>query len=181
MALQQDLHTTVALLARVPGSLDALLRGLPETWTHANEGEKTWNAFDVLGHLVNLERRHWISRVKLVLQDGEPQPFPPVDRFSQMRDNGGRTLGQLLDEFARLRAENLAALEALNLNPDDLTRQGLHPALGPVTLSQLLATWVNHDLTHLHQLSRILADQYREAVGPWSAYLGVLKCEAHGD
>ena len=115
----------------------------------------------------------------MVLQFGEAQPFEPFDRWGQERESQGKSLVQLLDEFARLRSENLGELQTLNLRKEDLARRGRHPALGVVTLSELLATWAAHDLTHLHQISRIMAHQYRETVGPWSAYLGVLQCAGH--
>jgi DinB superfamily len=177
--MQHNLQGTIALLARTPAALDALLRGLPETWTLCNEGEKTWSAFDVLGHLIHGERTDWMPRAKMILQFGESKAFEPFDRWAQERDSQGKSLAQLLDEFARLRSENLSELRALNLRPEDLARRGLHPALGVVTLSQLLATWAAHDLTHLHQISRVLAHQYREGVGPWREYLGVLHCAGH--
>lgn len=177
--MQHNLQDTIALLARTPAALDALLRGLPETWTMRNEGEKTWSAFDVLGHLIHGERTDWMPRAKMILQFGESKAFEPFDRWAQERESQGKSLAQLLDEFARLRSENLSELGALNLMPEDLARHGRHPALGAVTLSQLLATWAAHDLTHLHQISRVMAHQYREAVGPWSEYLGVLHCAAH--
>jgi DinB superfamily len=170
---------TIALLARTPATLDALLRGLPDTWVRSNEGKDTWSAFDVMGHLVVGERTDWMPRLRIILEYGEARPFDPFDRFAQSRENQNKSLDQLLDQFARLRKENLTALEALNLQPQDLTRRGRHPALGTVTLSQLLATWAVHDLTHLHQLSRVISHQYRDAVGPWSAYLGVLQCAGH--
>lgn len=113
------------------------------------------------------------------MEHGEARPFEPFDRLAQKKESGGKSLEQLLDDFSRLRSESLAALQAMNLQLADLARRGKHPALGAVTLSELLATWAVHDLTHLHQLSRVLAYQYREAVGPWSAYLGVLKCSGH--
>jgi hypothetical protein len=174
-----DLDTTAALLARTPAALDALLRDLPDAWTLRNEGENTWTAFDVVGHLNHGERTDWIPRVKRILESGETRPFDPFDRFAQFRESEGQTLAQLLDEFARLRSANLAQLRALNLQPADFARRGRHPALGVVTLSELLSTWATHDLTHLHQISRILAYQYRDAVGPWSKFLGVLQCSGH--
>lgn len=177
--MQHNLQETIALLSCTPAALDALLRGLPETWTLQNEGEKTWSAFDVVGHLIHAERTDWMPRAKMILQFGESKAFEPFDRWAQERESQGRSLAQLLDEFAGLRSENLNALRALNLKPEDLTRRGRHPELGVVTLSQLLATWAVHDLTHLHQVSRVMAHQYREAVGPWSAYLGVLHCAGH--
>jgi hypothetical protein len=144
-----------------------------------NEGEKTWSAFDVIGHLIHGERTDWMPRAKMILQFGENKAFEPFDRLAQERESQGKSLAQLLDEFARLRSENLNELRGLNLKPEDFARSGLHPALGVVTLSELLATWAAHDLTHLHQISRVMAHQYREAVGPWSAYLGVLHCAGH--
>jgi ferric-dicitrate binding protein FerR (iron transport regulator) len=120
-----------------------------------------------------------MQRLRIILENGETRPFDPFDRFAQARESQGKSLEQLLDEFARLRKENLAALQALRLQPEDLTRRGKHPALGVVTLAELLATWTVHDLTHLHQLTRVMAHQYHNAVGPWKAYLGVLKCSGH--
>ncbi len=169
----------IALLSRTPAALGALLRGLPDIWVNSNEGQDTWNAFDIVGHLIVGERTDWMPRVKRILESGEAKHFDPFDRFAQSNESQGRSLDQLLDDFARLRRENLAALRELNLQPDDLLRRGRHPALGVVTLAELLATWAVHDLTHTHQLSRVMAYQYREAVGPWSAYLGVLKCSGH--
>ena len=177
--MQHNLQHTISLLARTPATLDALLRDLPEEWTMRNEGGNTFNAFDVLGHLIHGERTDWMPRAKRILEFGESRAFDPFDRRAQERESEGKSLPELLDEFARLRAENLAELRALNLTEQDLNRRGLHPALGTVTLSQLLATWAAHDLTHLHQISRIMAHQYREAVGPWSAYLGVMQCAGH--
>lgn len=173
------LPETLAVLNRTPAVLNSLLRGLPESWTQSNEGQGTWNAFDIVGHLIHGERTDWIPRARIILSDGESRPFEPFDRFAQATWNQGKSLAQLLDEFARLRQENLAALEALHLQPPDLERRGRHPALGAVTLSELLATWTAHDLNHLHQLSRVMANQYRQAVGPWSAYLGALHCTGH--
>jgi len=177
--MQHNLQDTIALLTRTPATLEALLRDLPETWTLRDEGENTWSAFDVVGHLIHGERTDWMVRTKVILQFGEDQPFERFDRWAQQRNSQGKSLGQLLDEFACLRAENLDELRALNLQPEDLERLGRHPVLGVVTLSQLLATWVAHDLTHLHQISRIMAHQYREAVGPWTVFLGVMQCAGH--
>jgi hypothetical protein len=177
--MQQNLQHTMALLARTPSSLNALLRDLPQEWTMQNEGGDTFNAFDVIGHLIHGERSDWMPRAKRILEFGETRAFDPFDRHAQEAESDGKPLEQLLDEFARLRSDNLAELRSLKLGPEDLNRRGLHPALGTVTLSQLLATWAAHDLTHLHQISRIMAHQYREAVGPWSVYLGVMQCNGH--
>lgn len=177
--MEQNLEHTMALLSRTPATLNALLRDLPESWTARNEGENTWSVFDVVGHLIHAERTDWMPRVRMVLQFGETRMFEPFDRLAQQRASQGQSLPQLLDEFARLRLENLNALRTLNLRPADFAKRGRHPALGVVTLSELLATWAVHDATHLHQIARILAHQYRGAVGPWSKYLGVLHCTGH--
>jgi hypothetical protein len=178
--MEQMLNETISLLSRTPGTLNALLRDQPDIWTQRNEGGDSFTPFDVVGHLIHAERADWIPRARIILQHGEARAFDPFDRFAQQRESQGKSLDQLLDEFSRLRAENVAALQALNLQPDDLKRRGRHPELGVVSLSELLSTWTVHDLTHLHQLSRVLARQYLAAVGPWSAYLGVLHCEGHG-
>lgn len=182
--MTHDLQQTISLLTRTPGTLDALLRDLPERWTHRNEGEGTWTVYDVIGHLAYGERTDWPARARLILSSrdahaSEIPAFQPFDRLGQQRESQGKSLPQLLDDFSSLRSRNLIELQQFNLTPADLELRGLHPAFGPVTLSQLLATWVAHDLTHLHQISRILAGQYRENVGPWSAYLGVLHCNGH--
>ena len=174
-----SLAEAIAVLTRTPSTLNALLRGLPNIWVRGNEGKDTWSAFDIVGHLIFGERTDWMPRVRIMLENGEARPFDPFDRFAQLKESRDKSLEQLLDDFARLRGENLAALQALNLRHEDLTRRGRHPALGVVTLSELLATWAVHDLTHVHQLSRVMAHQYRDAVGPWSAYLGVLQCTGH--
>jgi hypothetical protein len=177
--MAHDLEQTIALLERTPPALDALLRGLPEAWIHAREGEGTWTVFEVVGHLIHGEGTDWIQRAKIVMESGDAKTFPPFDRLGQSRVIEGKSLSDLLDEFARVRAENLAELRVMNLQPEDLMRQGRHPAFGLVTLSELLATWAAHDLTHLHQISRIMALQYKDAVGPWSKYLGVMRCGGH--
>jgi DinB family protein len=168
-----------AVLTRTPGALNALLRGMPDIWVQGNEGQGTWSAFDIVGHLIFGERTDWMPRARMILESGEGRAFEPFDRFAQQKESRGKSLDQLLDEFARLRKENLAALQALDMQPEDLKRRGKHPELGVVTLGELLATWAVHDLTHVHQLSRVMAHQYRDAVGPWSIYLGVLHCAGH--
>ena len=177
--MEQNLQQTIALLACTPAALNAFLRELPDSLTRQNEGGETWSAYDIVGHLVYAERTDWMPRVKLILEFGETRAFDRFDRLGQVKESQGKSLGQLLDEFAHVREENLIELRALNLQKADLDRRGQHPSLGIVTLSQLLATWAAHDLTHLHQLSRIMAHQYREAVGPWEAYLGVMNCAGH--
>lgn len=173
------MRDAVALLERTPVVLDALLRNLPESWTERAEGPGTWTVFDIVGHLIHGERTDWMPRVKIILESGDTRAFEAFDRLAQQRESAGKSLPELLNLFARLRHENLDALRSLNLQPPDLERRGRHPALGVVTLGQLISTWVVHDLTHLHQISRVMAHQYRDAVGPWSAYLGVLQCQGH--
>jgi hypothetical protein len=178
--MEQNLSTTMALLERTPASLNALLRGLPDAWTQSAEGEGTWRVPDVVGHLIHADRTDWLVRVRSILDSNEIRPLPAFDRLGHTKENP-RALDQLLDAFTEVRAESIRDLRRLNLRPEDFARRGSHPAFGAVTLSQLLATWAVHDLTHLHQISRVLAVQYREAVGPWKNYLGVLRCAGHSD
>ena len=163
-----------AILSRTPATLDALLRGLPEGLIAAHEGGETWSPFDVMGHLIHGERTDWMPRAKILLEHGNARAFDPFDRFAQFAASEGRTLDDLLDEFASLRQRNLRDLQALGLTPADLERRGRHPELGAVTLGQLLATWVAHDLDHVVQVSRVLARQYADEVGPWRAYLRII-------
>ena len=178
---EENLDQTIALLSHTPATLDALLRDLPESFTFRNEGENTWSIFEVIGHLIDSEHINWIPRMQWILQKGEAEPFRPFDRGGHARETQGKSLAQLLDEFARVRRETLSLFDSLNLQPDDFERRGLHPALGVVTMGNLVATWAAHDLTHLHQISRIMAYQYREAVGPWSRFLGVMQCAGHSE
>jgi DinB superfamily len=168
------IEEATAILARTPSTLDALLRGLPESWTVAHEGSETWSPFDVIGHLIHGEEVDWIPRAKIILTHGDARAFDKFDRRAQFTASAGRTLPSLLDEFARLREANLRELGALNLTSADLDRRGRHPELGEVTLRQLLATWVTHDLDHVMQVSRVLGRQYSDEVGPWRAYLRII-------
>jgi len=177
--MEFDLNHTIALLARTPLVLDVFLRELPQMWTSQNEGENSWAVFDVVGHLIHGERTDWIPRTRIILERGEDRPFDRFDRFAQAEENQNKSLPELLSQFSQLRRGNLQILRSLHLTSKDLARRGKHPELGVVTLSQLLATWAAHDLTHLHQISRIMAHQYRKAVGPWTKYLGVMQCAGH--
>jgi len=168
------IEEAAAILARTPPALDALLRGLPDGWITSNEGGETWSPFDVIGHLIHGERTDWMPRVRIILEHGESRPFDKFDRFAQFAASDGRGLGSLLDEFAMLRRENLRQLSALALRDADLEKRGRHPELGVVTLRQLLATWVAHDLDHIVQISRVLAGQYSDEVGPWRAFLRII-------
>ena len=178
--MEPNLAATIALLSRTPCAMDALMRGLPEEWTHRNEGDGTFTVVDVIGHLIYADKEDWVPRTRRILEHGESKTFDPFDRWGHVAECQGKTLPQLLDEFARVRAECLGALRALNLQPEQMSLRGKHPSLGAVTLSELLATWAAHDLTHLHQISRIMAYQCRDDVGPFEAFLGVMKCHAQG-
>jgi hypothetical protein len=168
------LEEAVAVLERTPSAVGALLEGLPETFVRATEGEGTWSPYDVVGHLVHGERADWMERARHILS-GDPRPFTPFDRTAQFRESEGRTLGELLADFAELRGRNVAELRELRLGDGDLGRAGRHPDFGEVTLGQLLAAWVVHDLDHVSQLARTMAKVYAEAVGPWAAYLSILR------
>lgn len=164
----------IAMLSRTPATLDALLRGLPESWITAHEGGETWSPFDVIGHLIHGEQTDWMPRARLILEHGDSRAFDAFDRFAQFAHSKGRTLPSLLDEFAEARADSVRSLAALQISDADLDRSGRHPELGGVTLRQLLATWVAHDLDHVVQVARVLARQYTDEVGPWRAYLRVI-------
>jgi hypothetical protein len=151
-----------------------MLAGLPRAWTDADEGPETWSPYVIVGHLVHCERADWIPRARIVLAQGAERRFAPLDRHAQFRESTGKSLDDLLAEFARLRAENLATLGGWRLSDAELALEGEHPAFGRVTLGQLLATWVAHDLGHVAQVARVMAKQYRDAVGPWRAYLPVM-------
>lgn len=169
-----SLDDAVAVLKRTPSTLSALLTDLPDTWIVATEGDNTWSPYDVIGHLIHGERTDWIPRTRHILA-GETGPFETFDRMAQFTKSEGKSLRELLAIFTELRRENLIVLAELNLTSEDLDRKGLHPQLGEVTLGQLLATWVVHDLDHIAQITRTMAKVYTEATGPWSAYLSILR------
>ena len=172
--MEIQIADAVEILKRTPKVLDNLVRGLPQQWLFATEGPDTWSPYDVVGHLIHGETTDWMSRARRILEHGESRAFEPFDRTAMMRAKR-KPVGKLLTEFAKLRARNLRELKALRLREKDLARTGMHPALGRVTLGQLIATWAVHDLTHLTQICRVLAKQYDVEVGPWKAYLGVLR------
>lgn len=169
-----DIEEAAAILARTPATLDAMLRGLPDGWIASHEGGETWSPFDVIGHLIHGERTDWIPRARIILDYGEAKPFDKFDRFAQFEASKGRTLASLLDEFTTVRQESLRQLTAMRLTEADLDRRGRHPQFGTVTMRQLLSTWVAHDLDHVVQISRVLAGQYADEVGPWRAYLRII-------
>lgn len=172
--MEFQLTRALEILERTPATFRALLGGLTEDWTAPNEGPDTFSPFDNLGHLIHGERTDWIPRARIILAQGTNRRFEPYDRFAQYRESQGKTVAALLDEFEELRAANLATLRGWQLGERELALEGEHPGLGPVTLRQLLGAWVVHDLGHVAQTARVLAKQYREAVGPWREYLPVL-------
>lgn len=174
LAMRFDLRENLDLLARTPSVLDALLRGTSASWHGVDEGQGTWSAFVVVGHLVHGEETDWVPRARIVLEHGEARPFESFDRFAQLERFAGWELDRLLDRFSELRRENLETVRSWNLTDDQLALRGRHPELGPVTLRELLATWAVHDLNHLVQISRVLAKRHADEVGPWRAYLSVL-------
>lgn len=173
-SMEYQLEKAIEVLERTPRVLRSLLSNLSEEWSSGNEGKDTWSAYDIVGHLIHGERTDWITRIKIILSDGPDKLFPRFDRFAQFRESEGKSLPQLLDEFEQLRAENLRAFRGFKLTTGDLQREAIHPTFGKVTLSQLLSTWVVHDLNHLAQIERVMAKQYMEAVGPWVEFLPLL-------
>jgi hypothetical protein len=172
--MEFDLEQGIAVLERTPRVLRALLAALTPAWTDATEGPDTWSPFIIVGHLIHAERTDWIPRAEIILAQGANRRFTPYDPVAQFREIEGKTLAELLDEFARLRADNVATLAGWQLTDSQLALEGEHPKFGAVTLRQLLATWVAHDLGHVAQTARVMAKQYRDAVGPWRAYLPVM-------
>ncbi len=164
----------VEILRRTPATLTALLSGLSDAWTRSTEGEGTWSAYDIVGHLLHGEEADWMGRARIILEEGEGRPFTPFNRTAMFEKDQSVPLNDLLVAFAEARANNLATLDAWNITPQRLALAGTHPALGRVTLSQLLASWVTHDLNHIGQIVEVMARQYVDAVGPWRAYLAIL-------
>ena len=173
--MEFNLQKSIEILRNTSNALSALLENLSEDWTINNEGGETWSVFDVIGHLVYLEKNDWTIRIETILSDLDNKNFEPVDRFAQLEESKGKTLTQLLLEFKTLRELNIEKLMSLNLSPEDLDKTGIHPAFGEVKLKQLISTWTVHDLDHISQISRVMAKQYKEAVGPWFEYLKILK------
>lgn len=172
--MKYSFETAFEILERTPRVLSSLLRGLDENWVMNNEGADTFSPFDVVGHLLHGEKTDWAIRIRRILEHGTAMPFEPYDRFAQYEESKGKNLIQLLDEFEKLRNENLQWLKSLELNEADLDKKGMHPSLGEVTLRNLMATWVVHDLTHIAQITRVMAKQYKEEIGPWTEFFRIL-------
>jgi hypothetical protein len=172
--MKYSLERSYEILDRTPAVLQALLAGLPDDWVMPNEGPETFSPYDVIGHLVHGEKTDWVVRAKIILEFGNTQTFVKWNRFAQYEESKGKSLQQLLDEFAAIRKENTGWFTSLNLTEDDLDRKGMHPVLGEVTLRNLLATWVVHDLTHIAQITRVMAKQYKSEMGLWPEFFRIL-------
>ncbi len=166
---------SIEILERTPYVLEVLLRDLSPFWIENNEGPDTWSPYDVIGHLIHGDRTGWIARLRIILSDGDQKTFATFDRFAQFQESKEKTLADLLSEFKTVRAANVATLRSLNLSDDDLKKTGIHPVFGEVTLAQLLSTWTVHDLDHISQISRVMAKQFHDDIGPWKEYLKVLR------
>ncbi|GAA4272939.1 DinB family protein [Aquimarina gracilis] len=170
-----DINKSIEILQRTPLILESLLQGISKEWVENNEGENTWSAYDIVGHLIHGEKTDWIPRAKVILSKAENKTFDPFDRFAQMNKDQERTIEELLKEFKEIRSKNIEELKSFQINETKLSKKGIHPELGEVNLKELLSTWVVHDLGHISQISRVMAKQFKSEVGPWSAYLGILK------
>jgi hypothetical protein len=170
-----SLDKSIEILDRTPSVIITLTKDLSSEWTDNNEGGDTWNVFDVIGHLIHGDRTDWIPRTEIILSDSDKKTFEPFDRFAQFETSKGKTLPELLEEFKKIRTSSIDKLKKLQINEGDLGKTGIHPTFGQVTLSQLLSTWVVHDLDHISQISRIMAKQYKELTGPWIEFLKILR------
>ncbi len=170
-----NLQKSIEILSKTPETLSTLLHDLSDEWLLNNEGENTWSPFDIVGHLIHGEKTDWIVRAKIILSNKENKTFESFDRFAQEQESKGKTIQELLAEFSKLRTQNIETLVKLQISENDLLKKGMHPELGEVNLKQLLSTWTVHDLGHIAQISRVMAKQYTDEVGPWNAYLGILK------
>lgn len=162
------------VLGRTPDVLQALLLGLSDEWTRIDEGPETWSPFDIVGHLIDGEETDWMVRVRTILSSAGDRQFKPFDRMRHRERNANAALADMLTRFEALRSNNLTALSGLEISQHDLQRTGMHPDFGQVTLEQLLATWVTHDLVHIAQIARVMAKRHKTEVGPWQAFLPLL-------
>ncbi len=163
-----SLEKSIEILERTPNVLNAMLQNISVEWTLNNEGEQTWRVYDIIGHLIHGEKTDWITRAEIILSEKPDKTFEPFDRLAQFDESNGKSLTQLLDEFKILRKTNIDHLRSKQLTDKNLEEKGIHPAFGEVTLSQLLSTWVVHDLNHIAQICRVMAKQYKTEVGPWT-------------
>lgn len=172
--MQYDLNKSCEILERTPAVLKTQLQELHHDWIMNNEGPETFSPYDVVGHLIHGEKTDWPDRIKMILENDTPQPFVPYDRFAMFDESKGKTLTQLLDEFETIRLKNIKWFRSLTLSEADLDKKGIHPKFGEVTLRQLLSTWVIHDLTHIAQITRVMAKQYKEEMGPWIDFFRIM-------
>lgn len=173
--MQNSIEHTIQILERTPHTLHALLHNLNEEWTQKNEGGETWSPYDVIGHLIHCDEENWIPRIQIVLSDSVVRKFEPLDRFAQLEKSKGKTINQLLDEFIKIRFLSITKLRTLNITNEQLAKTAIHPEFGSVNLSQLISTWLVHDLDHISQIARVMAKHYKEDVGPWIQYMRILK------
>jgi hypothetical protein len=173
--MNNSIEHTIQILERTPHTLQSLLYSVNEEWTQNNEGDKTWSPYDIIGHLIHCDEENWIPRIKIVLSDSVIRKFEPLDRFAQLEKSKGKTTNQLLDDFIKIRFSTITKLRTLNITDEQLTKTAIHPEFGSVTLSQLISTWLVHDLDHIAQISRVMAKQYKDDVGPWIANLKILR------
>jgi hypothetical protein len=173
--MEFNLNKSIEILSRTPFVLKSLLENLSEDWTKNNEGGDSWSPYDIIGHFIHGEKTDWIARAKIILNDGGNKNFEPYDRFAQFKESKGKSLHELLNEFSTLREENIKTLKSFNIDDEKLGLEGIHPKFGNVTLKQLLSTWVIHDLTHIAQISRVMAKQYKEEMGPWVEYFRLIR------
>ncbi|MGI8383980.1 DinB family protein [Robertmurraya sp. P23] len=169
------LEEAIEVLEKTPYTLETLLVGLSEGWVECHEGEGTWNAAEVIDHLIDGEKMNWIPRLQMILEDGESKPFPPFDRFAHLEQKSEQSLKEKFTEYKRLREQNIKKLIELVDPEEHLELTGIHPAFGVVKVRELISTWVVHDLTHMAQIVRVMAKRYQTDVGPWKEYLGILR------
>ena len=173
--MEFNVERAIEILERTPGVLQTMLQSISTDWTSPNEGGESWSVYDIVGHLIHGEKTDWMPRMEIILSDNPDKKFIPFDRFAQFENSKGKSLSQLLDEFTSLRKARMEQLLSKGITAADLEKTGIHPFFGTVTLSQLLAAWVVHDLNHIGQISRVMAKQYKEAVGPWVEFLGIIQ------
>lgn len=172
--MEFDIRLALQILGRTPAIVETMLKDLNDEWTMTNEGGNSWSAFDIVGHYIHGEKTDWIPRMQIILSEDNDKQFTPFDRFAQVDESKGKSLNHLIDEFKTLRSKNIRQLELIEFTDELLNKTGIHPTFGTVTLKQLLSAWVVHDLTHIYQVSRVIAKQYKTEVGPWREFLGVL-------
>jgi hypothetical protein len=173
--MEFSLENSIEILERTPGVLGSHLNGLSDDWLKNNEGESTWSPYEIVGHLISGEKTDWLARIRIILSNSEKRGFEPFARFAHLNEDPNKPISDLIVEFRELRKQNLQTVKSLNITKHDLKRTGIHPAFGEVTLQQLISTWVAHDLGHIAQISRVMAKQYKEEVGPWIEYLRILR------